>query len=70
MVQANPTQRLFDGVDPNTVVFGETLGEGKQLARLAETNWTLLYRRLWSCECWLAEVRPLKKVCDQVNEEA
>ena len=35
MVEATPRNREFDGVSPDDVVFGETLGEGKNKRKLA-----------------------------------
>ena len=34
MVEARSSLKAFDGVKPENVVFGETLGEGKSMRKL------------------------------------
>ena len=54
MVETSSTSRPFDGANPNDIVFGETLGEGKWSKVLSKVD--LVCRRLWSRQSGLAQI--------------
>ena len=58
MVEAAQERRKFDGVSPEDVVFGETLGEGKSYLsrspRFVNSDLSLSSRCLWSRQSRLA----------------
>ena len=71
MVEPATPRRLFDGVSPDQVVFGDTLGEGKSKTiqcRGRQTN--------SDCRCirtrqdWLDEDQSVKEIRHQVDEKA
>lgn len=43
MVKAS-SAKIFDGVAPEDVVFGETLGEGKQLTKFKQPKFIYIFR--------------------------